>query len=129
MCQIGLRDSRGLLYRLVEMERRNGFRDGTLPTVRISGCVSSCASHQVGTLAFKGCASMDGDPAYEVHFDGSHVRGKERLGTVLGRMRESDVPGFMEDLGKAVESSGKDFYGWSERDPSKIAQVAGTRLA
>ena len=128
VCQIGLRDSRGLLDRLVEMERRNGFRDGTLPTVRISGCVSSCAAHQVGALAFMGCASMDGEPAYEIHFDGSHVRGKERLGTVLGRMRESDVPGFMEDLGKAVESSGKDFYGWSERDPSRIAQVARSRL-
>ncbi len=128
VCQIGLRDSKGLLDALVEMDRRNGFKDGTLPTVRISGCVSSCAAHQVGTLSFKGCPSIEGEPAFELHFDGSHVRGKERLGTVLGRMRAADIPGFLEDMGRSVEASGKDFYGWCDRNPSRIIELAGRRL-
>ncbi len=129
ICQTGLRDSNGLLRKLFDMEKENGFADGTLPMVRISGCQSSCSAHQLGTIGLKGAPSIDGEPTFEISANGSHVLGKERLGTVLGRVREKDIPGLFRDIGKAVESSGKGtFRGWCDGDASRIAEIAGDRL-
>ncbi|MFR4122950.1 MAG: hypothetical protein ACLT0W_12205, partial [Clostridium sp.] len=42
VCQQGIRDSQGLLQKLVGMERNEQFADGILPKIHISGCPSSC---------------------------------------------------------------------------------------
>jgi len=41
-CQQGVRDSQSTLKMLVEAMRREGFSDGILPRIHISGCPSSC---------------------------------------------------------------------------------------
>lgn len=129
ICQIGARDSHGLLLRLIDMERAEGFGDGVLPMLRISGCVSSCSAHQLGVIGLKGAPSIGGDAAFEVSVNGSHVRGRERLGVVLGRMREDDLPGFLRDVGRAVVASGRGtFSEWYNGDPRMFVQVAGDRL-
>lgn len=128
ICQIGLRDSRGLLGRLISMERENGFADGVLPMIRISGCTSSCAAHQLGTIGLRGCPSVDGEPAFEVSAGGSHVLGKERMGDVLGKVKESDLPAFFESIGKAVSASGKTFRSWYNDRPGGIREVCGAYL-
>lgn len=53
-CQQGVRDSQSTLKMLVEAMRREGFSDGILPRIHISGCPSSCGTHQIGTLGFRG---------------------------------------------------------------------------
>ncbi len=128
VCQIGLRDSYGLLTRLIEMEKAEGFADGVLPMVRISGCVSSCTAQQLGSVGLRGCAPVDGEPAFEILVNGSHVRGKERLGDTLGAVKESQIPDLFRDLGRTVQASGKSFREWYGGDASKLKAVAAPYL-
>lgn len=128
VCQIGLRDSRALLERLVAMSRRNAFPDGTLPQVRISGCGSSCAAHQIGTIGFVGVSARtaDGDPvpAYAVTVGGSRRAGRECFGRTVGSIPEDRVPAFMEAVGRAVTASGKGFADWYADDPDAFGAIA-----
>ena len=115
ICQIGLRDSHGLLENLVKMSRKDKFADGVLPRVHISGCTSSCGSHQIGVIGFQGAsARVNGRtvPAFKVSVSGSHLAGKERFGDAIGTMTQSDIPKFMEEIGNAVTASKKDFMSW-----------------
>lgn len=128
VCQQGLRDSHGMLMELIEMARRNGFADGVLPMIRISGCISSCSAHQLGNIGLRGCPSIDGKPAYMVNVNGSHILGRERIGTDIGAVTEEDMPMFFETLGKAVEASGKRFRDWFNDDPSLLSEVCSGYL-
>jgi len=116
ICQQGLRDSNALLHQLVEMSRRNHFEDGALPRIQISGCNSSCGAHQIGIIGFQGTSAkgISGEslPAFNISVNGSHVAGNERFGQQLGKMLQSDIPSFMEDIGKAVTHKNMDFRSW-----------------
>ncbi len=128
ICQQGLRDSRGLLEELVKMSRRNKFADGVLPRVNISGCGSSCATHQIGTIGFQGTSVREGGtsvPAFSVFADGSHMAGEERFGGPVGKMKQSDIPLFLEDVGKAVSAAGTDYRSWFDSDRSAFMEIAG----
>lgn len=120
ICQIGLRDSRGLLDRLIAMERANGFADGVLPMIRISGCTSSCGAHQLGTVGLRGGPLLEGEPSFVVNVNGSHVRGKERIGEVIGSVKESEIPMLFEAVGRAVQANGTGFREWYAGDPGRI---------
>ena len=127
ICQIGLRDSRGLLEDLIGMSRRNGFADGVLPRVRISGCVSSCGNHQIGVIGFQGMSKkVDGvsRPAFNVFLNGSHIRGEERFGDPIGSMTAEDIPCFLEDIGRAVSAEGTDYRAWSSENRDRILSIA-----
>jgi ferredoxin-nitrite reductase len=124
VCQVGLRDSAGLLGRLIDMERRNGFADRVLPMMRISGCGNSCAAHQLGTVALSGSRTIDGEPSFRLHVNGSHLLGRERFGDELGDIKESELPAFFEAVGKAVTESGTgSFREWYNADPSRLDDV------
>lgn len=123
ICQQGLRDSRGLLTELIDMERKNGFADGVLPLVRISGCASSCSAHQLGSIGLRGCASIDGEPAFAVNVNGSHILGKERIGEDIGTIKVSKIPAFFETIGKAVEASGMKYREWYNGNPSGLRKL------
>ena len=128
ICQQGLRDSRGLLEELVGMSRRNKFVDGVLPRVNISGCGSSCATHQIGTIGFQGASVREGGasvPAFMVYADGSHLAGEERFGGPVGKMKQSDVPLFLEEIGKAVCAAGTDYRSWFDSDRKALMEIAG----
>ncbi len=128
ICQQGLRDSRGLLEELVKMSRRNKFADGVLPRVNISGCGSSCATHQIGTIGFQGTSVREGGmsvPAFMVSADGSHIAGEERFGGSVGKMKEEDIPLFLEDVGKAVCAAGTDYRSWFDSDRGAFMEIAG----
>ncbi|MCQ2079323.1 MAG: nitrite/sulfite reductase [archaeon] len=127
ICQQGLRDSHGLLMELLGMERRNGFGDGVLPMVRISGCVSSCAAHQLGTVGLRG-TTVDGEPAFTVNVNGSHLLGRERIGEDIGSVLTSELPAFFETIGRAVQASGKRFREWFNEDPSRLRTLCGEYL-
>ncbi len=127
VCQIGLRDSYRLLQSLLEMEKRNGFADGVLPMLRISGCISSCTAQQLGSIGLRG-STLGNDPAFLITVNGSHVRGKERLGDELGKVKMEEVPAFFEAVGKAVQASGKSFREWYNGDPARLKEAGGAYL-
>lgn len=70
----GYRDSQGLLQKLVGMERNEQFADGILPKIHISGCPSSCGTHQIGVIGFRGGAKTIDKvlkPAFNLYINGA----------------------------------------------------------
>ena len=53
-CQVGLRDSNGVLYKLIEACRPYEFKEGVLPRIYVSGCTSSCGTNQIGAIGLQG---------------------------------------------------------------------------
>ncbi len=124
ICQIGLRDSPSLLRSLINMEREEGFDDRILPMIRISGCTNSCAAHQVGTMALCGSPSIEGEAAFSVFVNGSHILGKERLGEKIGSVKISDLPEMFRALGHAVtDSHTGSFLEWYRQDPKRLVGI------
>ncbi len=132
VCQQGIRDSQGLLQKLVEMERREQFEDGILPKIHISGCPSSCGTHQIGVIGFRGGAKTVDKvpkPAFNLYINGSDIQGQERMGKEVGTMLEEQIPNFLCALGHAVKDSGMDFEVWFAKDPERIETIAASFLA
>ena len=132
ICQQGIRDSQGLLAELVEMERREGFADGILPQIHISGCTSSCGTHQTGVIGFHGCVKMInkvGQPAFTLHYGGCDRQGEERMGEKLGVILQVDIPTLLCEVGHAVENSGcGSFAKWAEAEPEAFRSIAARYL-
>ena len=126
ICQVGLRDSQGLLHECVTAIREAGIKDGCLPQIHISGCPSSCGTHQTGIIGFRGFTKkVDGKPApgFTLFAGGNDQQGKETMGQELGVIAQSRIPEFLIELGKAVENSGKTFMEWYSLEAvQKIAE-------
>lgn len=132
VCQQGVRDSQALLHSLIEMEREEGFEDGILPQIHISGCPSSCGTHQTGIIGFRGgvkTVNKEVKPAFTLFVKGCAYEGKERMGEELGAVLEENIPAFLKALGHAVQESGLDFEGWYEKDREGIRKIAENFLA
>lgn len=126
ICQVGLRDSQGLLRASVDAVRKAGIKDGALPQIHISGCTSSCGTHQIGEIGFNGTTKViDKVPhaAFQVHLFGCDKQGSERMGDTSGVMLEENIPAFLVELGQAVETSGLDYHEWV-KDGSKLREIA-----
>ena len=127
VCQQGICDSQGLLQKLVEMERKEQFADGILPKIHISGCPSSCGTHQIGVIGFRGGAKTVDNvlkPAFNLYINGSDVQGQERMGKEIGTMLEEQIPDFLCTLGHTVSNSGTDFKTWFAKNPEGIESIA-----
>ena len=127
ICQIGLRDSQGLLAAIVEAVRKENFADGILPQIHISGCISSCGTHQIGTLGFHGGVKRINDvtePTFTFHVNGCDREGQERFGEQWGMMLEREIPSFFVDLGRAVAAEHTTFAEWFEKDPEALRKIA-----
>ena len=131
-CQVGMRDSQGLLAACVAAVREANLPDGALPQMHVSGCASSCGTHQTGSIGFRGASKLvDGKPqsAFTLFVGGCDQQGKEAMGRELGAILESKIPAFLVELGKAVAASGMDFAAWRESDPEGIDRIAAPYLA
>jgi sulfite reductase (ferredoxin) len=127
ICQVGLRDSQGVLAQIIEEVRKHDFADGVLPRIHISGCTSSCGTHQIGTLGFHGGVKRVNDivePAFTFHVNGCDLAGEERFGEQWGMMLQKDMPAFFVDLGQAVESAHTTFDAWYTEDPKRLKTLA-----
>jgi ferredoxin-nitrite reductase len=127
ICQVGLRDSQGALAAILEEVRKEDFADGVLPRIHISGCTSSCGTHQIGTLGFHGgVKKVDGvvEPAFTFHVNGSDLEGEERFGEQMGMMLQKDMPAFFVELGRNVTAENTTFQEWFEKDPGKLKKLA-----
>lgn len=126
-CQVGMRDSQALLHACVKAVREAGIPDGALPQLHISGCNSSCATHQTGVLSFRGGAKPVGgkpQPAFALFAGGCSRQGGEAMAREVGSILETEVPRFLVELGKAVAASGTDFAAWYGEDPQRVEAVA-----
>lgn len=131
-CQVGMRDSQGLLAACIAAVREANLPDGALPQMHISGCASSCGTHQTGSIGFRGASKLvDGKPqsAFTLFVGGCDRQGSEAMGRELGAILESEIPAFLVELGKTVAASGKNFAAWRESDPEGIDRIAAPYLA
>ena len=131
-CQVGTRDSQGLLAACVAAVREAGLPDGALPRMHISGCPSSCGTHQTGAMGFRGASKLvDGKPqaAFTFFLGGEARQGQEAMGRELGVMLEADIPAFLVELGKTVAASGRDFFAWRQAEPEGVERIAAPYLA
>lgn len=105
ICQQGLRDSQGLLRMILEAVKPYDFPADALPQLHISGCMSSCGTHEIGSIGFMGRVKMIGKkpvPGFSISLKGCGAQGKERFGDEIGVMATEDIPRFIVRLAKAV---------------------------
>lgn len=127
VCQIGLRDSQALLQACVKAVREAGLPDGALPQIHISGCPSSCGTHQTGRIGFRGASKKTDkkpQPAFVLYVDGDDRQGQESMGRELGTVLEEQIPEFLVKLGKTVAESGMDYETWNRENPDGLNQIA-----
>ena len=131
ICQVGVRDSQALLSACVNAVREACIPDGALPQIHISGCPSSCGTHQTGAMGFRGGVKMIDKkpiPAFVFYVNGNDRQGKEIMGREVGTMLEAEIPSFLVELGKAVAESKMSFSEWNLNDPQAIDRIAASYL-
>ena len=127
ICQVGVRDSQNLLKTLVDASKEWGFEDGVLPRIHISGCPSSCGTHQIGRIGFRGgVKKADGamQPAFVLTVNGEDEEGRERFGEQIGTILESEIPAFLKELGTEIAKSGLKFDKWYEGYADRFVEIA-----
>ncbi len=115
ICQIGLRDSQGLLSAMLDAVRAADLPDGALPQVHVSGCPSSCGAHQSAEIGFVGNTKrVDGKPVpgFMLFLNGSAAAGTEKFGEQIGVIAAEDIPAFMVELGKMCAGAGLSYTEW-----------------
>lgn len=126
-CQVGLRDSQALLKTCVEEVRKAKLPKDVLPQMHISGCMSSCGTHQTAPIGFRGIVKLvdkKPNPAFMLYVNGNDCQGNEKMGHEVGIILENEIPQFIVELGKTVADSGLDFHSWNEKNPDGIEKIA-----
>lgn len=126
VCQQGVRDSQGLLRAAVAAVREAGIPDGALPRVHISGCPSSCAAHQAGSIGFQGCVRLEDkkpQPAFRMFLGGSDAPDGARFGEAGAVILEKDVPALLVELGRAAAAAGQAWARWSETHREELNAI------
>lgn len=127
VCQIGLRDSQGLLASIVEAVEPYHFADGVLPRIHISGCPSSCGTHQIGKLGFRGASKSvneKAEPAFAFYVNGQYTQGEERFGEEWGVMLATDIPKFFVELGTVISEEKVSYEQWYKKNMDTLKNIA-----
>lgn len=126
ICQVGVRDSQALLAECLKAVRKENFADNVLPKIHISGCPSSCAAHQIGTIGFRGGVKKTAEgtvPAFVFFEGGSAQQGQEIISKDGNAMAIEDIPKFLVELGKTVEAAGMTYDKWIENSHEKLLSL------
>lgn len=127
LCQHGIRDSQALLKEIIKATDKAGIPADALPSLHISGCPSSCGTHQTNIIGFQGGTKLaDGQPmpAFVLIFNGCARQGEENLGETLGTIFQEEIPEFMVELGQMVANSGQDFHTWIASNEISFRKLA-----
>ena len=127
ICQVGLRDSQSLLQACVDAVRPCSFADGVLPKIHISGCPSSCGTHQVGTLGFRGAVKQTPDgpkSAFALFVGGCQELGKAKFGEDVCIMPEENIPKFLIELGERIAKEGLTYESWIAENRNTFIEIA-----
>lgn len=122
-CQVGVGDSQSLLRLCVDAVRKENFADGVLPQIHISGCPSSCGTHQIGTIGFRGAVKQTPDgpkPAFAIFVGGCALQGKEALADTGKSITVEEIPLFLVELGKMIAAENSTYDAWAQKNGEKL---------
>lgn len=126
ICQQGLRNSQGLLKNILDTLRPYDFPSDALPVIHISGCMSSCGTHQIGKIGFHGKVKMVDKkplPGFSISINGSDNQGNEHFGEDIGVVAEDDIPKFMVELAQAVTDSGMSYDEYADKNRTALLDL------
>ena len=126
ICQVGLRDSKNTLKNAIDTLRNKNYSFNTLPRIHISGCPSSCGTHQIGRIGFQGASKLiDKKPyaAFQMTFDGKDGLDSPRFGEALGTILADDIAHFLEELGDLVEKTSLGFDAWYDANKNQFMEL------
>lgn len=117
-CQVGLRDSQGILRNAIMYLREKNFKDGVLPRIFISGCTSSCGTNQIGRIGLQGSVKVVDKkpyPAFLMSLYGNETIGQARFGESVGYILEDDIYRFLISIGDSVSTHHITYDQWIEQ--------------
>lgn len=126
ICQVGLGNSQALLTACVDAVRKEGFADGVLPRIHISGCPSSCSAHQTGAIGFRGAMKQTPDgpkPAFAIFAGGCDTQGQETIAEAGKAMAVEDIPVFLVELGKKIAADGSNYEEWIKENHAVMDEL------
>lgn len=126
ICQVGIGDSQTLLKNCIAAVRKENFKDGVLPKIHISGCPSSCGTHQIGTIGFRGGMKQTENgpkPAFAIFEGGCPYHGKEKLADMGKPVLAEDIPDFLVELGKMISSENTTYEEWIKTNHHRLEQL------
>ena len=126
ICQVGFGNSQALLSACVEAVRKEGFADGVLPRIHISGCPSSCSAHQTGAIGFRGAMKQTPDgpkPAFAIFEGGCDAQGKENIAEAGKAMAVEDIPVFLVELGKKIAAENSSYEEWIKNNHAVMVEL------
>lgn len=130
-CQVGLRDSQGVLKDVIMYLREKNYPDHVLPRVFISGCPSSCGTNQIGQLGFQGTVKVierKPYPAFTLSVSGNDRLLQERFGDIKGVILEDDMCLFLSAIADAVTAAHTDFATWLAKEKEQLDAILHTYL-
>ena len=128
ICQVGIGKSQALLATCVKRVREEKLPNGALPKIHISGCPSSCGTHQTAVIGLRGAKKQtENGPkdAFLVMENGCDKERKEQFGKEVGVMVVADIPDFFAELGRVVASKGVSYPEFRKQYPELLADIAG----
>ncbi len=131
ICQIGFQDSSGLVKVIKDTLEAEGLSTDRLPQLHVSGCPSSCGTHQVGKLGFHGFTKVvdkTPQPAFKVFVNGNGEVEGQRMSDELGVITVEDIPKFFIDLVNTLEAAGQDYDTWNAAHPEGLQSVLAKYL-
>lgn len=131
-CQVGIGDSQSMLRACVDAVRKENFADGVLPRIHFSGCPSSCGTHQVADIGFRGGVKQTPDgpkPAFAIFLGGCALQGKETLAGTGKAITVEDIPRFLIDLGKMVAAENTTYDKWIQANSNKLEELVAQYTA
>ncbi len=126
VCQQGLRDSQGLLKEIIKTVKPYNFPADALPKLHISGCTSSCGTHQIGSIGFHGKGRVIDKKlhsAFSIHINGCDAQGHESFGEELGVILTEDIPRLIAEIGRAVTDAGMSYEEFAGTSPERLIEI------
>ena len=112
----------------VEAVREAGIPDGALPQIHISGCPSSCGTHQTGMIGLRGASKKTQgamQSAFLLYVNWKEEQGKECMGRELGqRSVKQRSRHFLWHSVKKWLQVVLNFVTWKEQNPEALEKVA-----
>ncbi|WP_295789899.1 nitrite/sulfite reductase [uncultured Veillonella sp.] len=126
-CQVGFQNSQGLFQDIVTHLDAEGIDTKHLPKMHISGCPSSCGTHQIGRIGFHGAVKLvdkKPQPAFNLFFGGSDALDDVKFGELLGLVTVVDIPKFIAELATILNTANVEFDTWIESHEEDFRALA-----
>lgn len=130
-CQVGLRDSQGVLKEAIMYLRDMNYANLVLPRIFISGCTSSCGTNQIGEFGFQGTVKVIDKiayPAFTFSLYGQDTYLSERFGEIKGIILEDDICAFLKSIADAVTSHETTYQIWKQKYPEELENIVASYL-